>query len=559
MPLATLSRAVADRLRLEFTHPNPEARKAKNLKALVDRLRTSKRSEDRRKLGRFIGMLKAAEKASPVIATWRDEGGYLTLPRGGMARVRAVLLDADVHLRIVDERVEGDGMIDVAPLEQDVELWDFQEEMRDAGLVRENCLWRSPTGSGKTTAGIAFAAACEVPVLVVVWRGSLFDQWVKRCKKELGLEGDEIGAIRGQVRRLRQVTIGMQQTLVHCVDEIAPHFGCVICDEVDRFAAKTFLAVVDRLPARYRIGCAADERRKDGKQFLIYDVFGGVVAEVKRDELVRRKVVLDVEVRLVPTTFAPSWYLALPEQERPHAHNELLEAMTTDAERNALVTRLALDDVDAGEQVLAFSHRVEHCRQVEADVRALHVKRHGTARPATATGLLIGGAENESEFQRVVAGLESREVVFAAGTYQAIGYGLDLPSVARGVATTPIHNDRTGFNQVRGRLCRTSAATNKTEARLYYPWDVAIFGRRPLENLLRWNRRVFVFDQGGWVEGRTYLARMTDATNNEAPDPDKPTRRRRGAAAEAIVPGAPAVPEAPARARRPRGRRSCGG
>lgn len=162
---------------------------------------------------------------------------------------------------------------------------------------------------------------------------------------------------------------------------------------------------------------------------------------------------------------------------------------------------------------MLFSHRVEHCRRLEADVR------RRLAVSADATGLLLGGAGNEAEFARTRAAFKDGSAVFAAGTYQAIGYGMDLPSVARGVATTPIHSNRSFFGQVRGRLCRRSEKTGKTDARLYVLWDVGVYGRRPLENMCRWNKRVLVRDErGAWVSGRTYLEAMRDEAKRGAED-----------------------------------------
>src|SRR6185295_10926648 len=129
----------------------------------------------------------------------------------------------------------------------------------------EQCLIRSPTGSGKTSALIAAIAKIGLPALVIMWDSGLLEQWQERIEKELGIPPEEQGLIRGGECRLRGITLAMQQTLNNYKpkqwDKILPVFGFVACDEVQRYAAKTFTEQVDRFPARYRVGLSADERR----------------------------------------------------------------------------------------------------------------------------------------------------------------------------------------------------------------------------------------------------------------------------------------------------------
>ena len=129
----------------------------------------------------------------------------------------------------------------------------------------------------------------------------------------------------------------MQQTIAAKDPETLPLdvFGTVICDEVQRFAAKTLFAAVELWPARYRVGISADESRKDKKEFLTYDLFGDVAADIKRDDLIISGNVLDVEVRIVETDFR------FPRYAETKDFNELLEGMRTDEPRNQIILDLA--------------------------------------------------------------------------------------------------------------------------------------------------------------------------------------------------------------------------
>ena len=149
-----------------------------------------------------------------------------------------------------------------------------------------------------------------------------------------------------------------------------------------------------------------------------------------------------------------------------------------------------------GEQVLVFSHRVEHCRRVAADV----------AREEPRVGLLLGGQDNRSEFRENVDRLLDGRLRVGVGTYQAIGTGNDLPSVARGIATTPIHSNAPFLGQVMGRLCRTSERTGKKDAVLYYLWDRRIHGLAPVKRLSHAAKNVKVKVGETWVPAKEFLA-----------------------------------------------------
>lgn len=475
VPLADLPDGIAEALRAECRHGNPAWHKA-------------------RAMGFFP---KKGETAT--IDTWRERKGILSLPRGATQQVRDVferhgLEEPDWD----DQRTTGLPLQRGLRAHHNVTLWDHQEDAVEAALARENCLVRAPTGSGKTTAAIALAVRCKLPTLVIVWSSNLFDQWVERLMKELGLKKGEIGMVRGSKRTVAPITMAMQQTLYanpKLVRALRPRFGCVMADEVQRFAARTFMDVIDAFPAKYRVGWSADERRKDQKQFLTYDVFGAVAADIKRKDLVQKRLVHDVEVRVVPTEFTAQWYVdqARSDEETPD-FNRLLDSMVNNEARNRIIAGIARTEQAFGCQVLALTHRREHALAL-----ARREVEHGAL-----CGTLLGGPEYANEFVSAVQGMRARNLHFAAGTYQAIGQGLDIPTVERGIACTPIATNRQFFGQVRGRLCRT--AKGKRDAVLFYLWDKYVFGVEPLINLRRWNERVRVqADDGTWMDVNEYI------------------------------------------------------
>lgn len=515
VPYAELEPETIEALRVAFTHANPAHEKLKRL-----------------------GFGRGRWSEPKTYTTYKLDDREMSFPLGGLRKVRQALRAMGEALHFDDRRVTGTGPRGIPEhrLPDGCALWDFQEQAVAAGLRSQIGLWRAPTGSGKSTAALAFASAVNLCTLILVWNSGLFSQWVRRAQVELGLLESEIGIIRGSKMRIRPLTIGMIQTVNKHKAGLRPIFGCVIPDEVQRMAAPSFGGAIDYFPAKYRLGMSASEKRRDRKEFLIYDTFGDVLIDIPEGELIDRGIVLDVEVRVVPTGFAvPSWYKDLDEpedfdeatagaeatareairkQKRALAFGQLVEEMAADQDRNRIAIDIAREELHAGERVVMLSHRREHCRRLDADISA-----HGHR-----CGLLIGTEENAAQFERTISGLNDGSIRVGAGTYQAFGTGCDVPPVAVGIATTPLANSVDGrpfFGQVRGRLCRTSPKTGKTTARIYYLWDAALYGLRPLYHLRRWNRNVVVRDGESWIPVSDYIRQAREREKQEQADRER--------------------------------------
>lgn len=502
LPLATIPEAVADDLRARCAYPNPDRDRLGRLASRDARLRFRLRS------------------IPPAIETWEQHvGGEFSLPRGAMGKLRSALRAAGLTWTVQDKRTLGGTVGSLgwehrhAPDPDAPDggaLRDYQEEAVVAAIAKQNCLVRAPTGSGKTTTAIALLARLNLRTLVIVWTGGLLDQWKERLQRELALGEDDVGLVGQGKWKVRDITVAMQQTLAAAfkrgdprVLDLARYCGVVICDEVQRFAADTFLSVVDRFPAQYRIGFSADETRSDGKEFLIYDLFGSVAHEVSQDELIDAGAVLNVECRVVPTDFCAPWYTAQLQDGIAPDFNRLLDEMSVDAERNALVVQLAAQEAAAGEQVIVLSQRVEHAQRIDAALSARGVR----------TGIMLGGDDWKSRFDEARAGLRDGTVRAVAGTIQAVGTGIDIPSLSRGVLATPIGSNRQLYGQIRGRLSRPG----KSDSVLYVLWDRHVQGRSALKRLVSWNRTCVVRDDdGAWVNGRAWLKQLEDGNGTQA-------------------------------------------
>lgn len=438
------------------------------------------------------------------IRTWANRedrlGERFTLPRGGMSKLRDVAKRHDMRVRMMDRRTVAPVRFPrfcVDPAHPEWVLMPHQLEQVAVSLRRQQGVDRAPTGSGKTISALALIHEAGQRGLVIVRDGNLLKQWLEVAVGCLGLPRREIGIIRGgrKFQFGRRLTLALQQTLYSRLPQlrqalIDDPIGIVVLDEVQTLAARTFLEVTDVFPCKMLVGFSADETRKDGKEFLIYDAIGPVIHEIDRAEMEARGIILPVTVRVVPTEFRADWYRSAEPIERNF--QQLIEEMTTDDDRNQVVVEL-LEQIGKDEHVpaLVFTHRREHASYLADRVLPFRGLK---------CGLLIGGKGADGvRFEEDKARLQRGEVDLAIGTFNAIGMGINLPVVRAGVCVTPISvKNKQFFGQVRGRICRT--AEGKLEAFLYYLWDREVFPNQ-LRALLRWNDgRVQEQDaRGRWV------------------------------------------------------------
>jgi superfamily II DNA or RNA helicase len=422
----------------------------------------------------------------PTIRTYREGAGEMSLPRGGLARARAIL---EPGFQVDDRRAwrhPSPGFPD-----HRATLRPYQRRMVDAAVDAETCLLRAPTGAGKTTGAIGLMALLKRRSLVVVWEGGLERQWRERVAAELGIAEADVGTVRGNKELLGDVTVAMQQTLVGRFRRgdrsLCGAFDVVVADEVQRFSAPTLVETIDPFEARYRVGVSADHTRRDGKEFLTEDLFGAVACAVPQEELLASGAIVDVEMLVVPTNFKAGWYRYRQD------FNRLLAQMTADEDRNALLLEVARRTVGQGHQVLIFTHRVGHARELDSRLTSMGIK----------SGTMLGGVDNKASYEVARDSIRAGGARVGIGTFGAIAQGIDLPTVSRGIVATPCFNNRQLIGQIRGRLCRPSGG--KGVAKLICLVDVGIYGARPVKNFLEWFGATKVLVDGKWIDGDEWL------------------------------------------------------
>lgn len=134
-----------------------------------------------------------------------------------------------------------------------------------------------PTGKGKSILGIYTASRLKQRTLIVVHKLDLLTGWEKDIELCFGGKAS-VSVFQGKKRSIGEhFTIATIQTLARLSPEefesFKTNFGFVIQDEMHHCPATTF-SLVNKIPARYRLGLSATPERNDGLTHVMTLYFG---------------------------------------------------------------------------------------------------------------------------------------------------------------------------------------------------------------------------------------------------------------------------------------------
>lgn len=362
----------------------------------------------------------------------------LWLPRGLLPRVRALVPD----LRVYDATV-------VAPEVEHGWRGQLRPEQADAvgRLYRQGGgVLVAPPAAGKTESGLALVACWRQPALWLAHTRDLVDQAVDRAQRVLQLPRGGLGVIgagRGDTWGTH-ITVATVQSLARKRYAAERRIGAVVFDECHHLCGLSWARVLNRIPARMRLGLTATPDRTDGLHPLMYDLLGRpVVIPFERMVALGRALLPSIE--LLDTQFRCS----------PGADwNRIQEERAKDPRRNLLLCSLAYGLWRAGYRVILLVERIEHTRALAA---ALEAHYHC---PASAVSGPVAALARKQAFGALA---EERRVLVAT---KLLDEGVDLPLADRLILGAAQRSEPLLWQRV-GRVIRAPAG--KADAVV---WDV---------------------------------------------------------------------------------------
>lgn len=377
---------------------------------------------------------EALDAAAPLVLL-EQRGHELRLPRGAISLLRTLVAARGLELQVEDHRVLPPLPLQ---LQRHFELRDYQQLAIEKLAKVTQGIVVLPCGGGKSRVGIGAIERLRTPALVLVHTVDLADQWMEELHATLGVSAGFIG--QGKVRP-GPITVALVQSLAsrsrEALDAFLPGFGLVLLDEAHHVPSRTFRAVVDRCPARYRLGLTATPEREDGLSSLLDLYLGAPLLDVPHQQLLDEGVLSLPRIRCLETSFTFPYHDAAD-------YVPLLDALVADEPRNQRVLDAVAAEAHAGHTCLVLSGRVEHCDALAAQLVARGVR-------AAALTAEVRRADRKARLASARTGALS--VLVATSLADE---GLDLPRLARVFLAFP-GRARSRTLQRLGRLMRPHA------------------------------------------------------------------------------------------------------
>lgn len=339
--------------------------------------------------------------------------------------------------------------------------------------------------SGKTVMVLEAIARAKQPTCVIVWDTNLQKQWMDEAtnKNLLNLSEKEIGGVGGifKKRKFGKLNICMQQSLYKKQHSqfFADKCGFVACDEIQRGATRTYQDVLHEFSSKYRIGVTADEKRTDGKEFLIYDSFGSKPIYVMPDHEADN--VKKANIYLIKTKYENYRY------EITLRTPELLNDMAQNPDRNNLIIKRALQQIKKNKIVLILVERKWQALFLN-EMLGQHCKGMLLIGSSTTKEInLADWPQRWKDYMKDYNPYEESEKIKVCAKNKRINYiiatqkgnvGLSIRTLDHVIVTTPTNIKL--FNQKKGRVERDynkelikKYGSKKTPS-IDYLWDVRI-------------------------------------------------------------------------------------
>jgi superfamily II DNA or RNA helicase len=319
--------------------------------------------------------LQDALELPDYIELWRENAiDQLVLPRGFMSTF-IVGMSKDGHsISWTDDR-------EIVPMDEEFQLLlhpitlrEHQEPAVRAMLLHEQGIYQAPPGSGKTVTVLEAIRRSRQRAIILTDKSHLAEQWRQRAKQFLGVE---IGLIGDKVFDPGEITVALKQTLWSRRWDLAKEgffdeWGFVAYDECHHVTADTYQFIIQKFPAKYLIGVSATPKRVPWTFPIAEGLLGPIFHETPREALQERGILVEPEIRVVPTSFEFEFkgtYRNKGGYRVGNNYQKMMRALTENNERNSLIAHYINEN--RNKRCLVVSKRLNHLDRIAQKLQDL--------------------------------------------------------------------------------------------------------------------------------------------------------------------------------------------
>lgn len=276
-------------------------------------------------------------------------GNTILLPKGFIGKLIRFCRKNSIAYNYIDQRKLNSPVT----YSYQATLRPYQQESMGAISKKDIGVVVAPPGSGKTVMALKIVAEKQQPALIVVHRKQLALQWMERIEAFLGILQKDIGHIgQGKTKIGKQITVATIQSLAKAdLQNLTDIFGLIIVDECHHIPAETFRNTIGKFNSRYLYGLTATPFRKYNDGRLIFIHLGEVIAEIRTNEL---------SASNHPEIIIRNTQLDVPVNAKADRFETLSKILVHDSERNKLILRDVVIELNKGKKVVILTERKEH-------------------------------------------------------------------------------------------------------------------------------------------------------------------------------------------------------
>ncbi|MDP2343860.1 MAG: DEAD/DEAH box helicase family protein [Deltaproteobacteria bacterium] len=139
-----------------------------------------------------------------------------------------------------------------------------------------------PTGAGKTEVALAAIADRQRSTLVVAPTLDLVRQWHQALSNRFDVD---VGVVGGGEHTVLPLTVTTYDSAWAHMEHLGNRFGMIVFDECHHLVADSYTLAARLCLAPYRLGLSATPERPDGKDALLDELVGPIVARKEIDEI----------------------------------------------------------------------------------------------------------------------------------------------------------------------------------------------------------------------------------------------------------------------------------
>ena len=382
-------------------------------------------------------------KDMPDFLTALDkEGDYLVSPRGFKKEIISRLEQSGSEFSLTENYCEANTSFEY---EEKISLREKQKEAFDSIISNHQGLLMASPGFGKTTVGLYALCKLQQKSIILIDKTELAKQWIDRANEQFGIE---LGLIGDSEWEEKDITIATLQTLRSREEELNEQnfwskWGVVFYDESHHASSETYYNIINKFPAKYRIGLSATKGKTPAKEKISELIFGEVIFEDKTNNLKPTICKVNTEFYF---DYQPTQKIG--NKVSRNNYQKLIAALIEDSERNNLIAELISSQPDCAH--LVISRRLQHLEDIKE--------------AAIASGFdsercfMLTGRESSDERLSVAKLADGGKIAIFSTVADE---GLDIPRLDRIHLVFPSKNQETIRQQV-GRGLRNHKDKDKT-------------------------------------------------------------------------------------------------